>query len=231
MRWNRDRKVVDVTQLSFLPPTDEAYDVVYADDQFVVVSKPAKLLTVPGRNPENGDCLISRVQKEFPEAMIVHRLDYDTSGLVVLPLNKPALSHISKQFQARTLSKSYIALVDGLVEPDDGKIDLPIAKSEHDARHFKICHEYGKPSLTYFEVLQRDEARNRSRVLLKPVTGRSHQLRLHMQAIGHVMLGDLFYAPPELQTVVPRLMLHARDVAFVHPLTGEEMQFQSETPF
>lgn len=221
----------DIEQLGILPATTEAYQLIYQDEDLVVVNKPSKLLSVPGRHPANNDCLVSRVQREFATAMIVHRLDYDTSGLVILPLNKPALSHISKQFQARTVHKHYTAIVAGLIEQDEGEIDLAIAKDEANPRCYKICQQSGKPSVTHYQVLARDEEKQLTRVLLKPVTGRSHQLRLHMLAIGHVILGDEFYAPADLVAASPRLLLHSNQIKFNHPKDNRPLSFACDVPF
>ena len=221
----------DIEQLSILAATDEAFTVLYADEQLVVVNKPCKLLSVPGRHPDNHDCLVSRVQQQFNDAMIVHRLDYDTSGLVILPRNKAALSHISKQFQARKVQKHYTAIVDGLIEEDQGLIDLPIGKDEANPRCYKICHTSGKASQTHFTVISRDVEQQRTRVLLKPITGRSHQLRLHLKAIGHVILGDEFYAPAEIIAASPRLMLHSNHIEFHHPISNDWLSFDCKAPF
>ncbi len=222
---------IDVTQLTVLAATSEAYQLLYHDDDLVVVNKPNRLLSVPGRHPDNHDCLVSRVQQSFATAMIVHRLDYDTSGLVILPLNKSALSHISKQFQARTVHKHYTAVVSGIITDNEGEIDLPIAKDEANPRCYKICQATGKASITHYQVLSRDTQRQQTRVLLKPVTGRSHQLRLHMQALGHVILGDEFYAPAALIAAAPRLLLHSNHIEFVHPVSQQPLSFDSEADF
>lgn len=221
----------EITELSVLSANPEAYQLTHQDDDFVVVSKPTKLLSVPGRHPDNHDCLVSRVQQAFPTAMIVHRLDYDTSGLVILPLNKPALSHISKQFQARVVKKQYTAIVDGIMAEDEGEIDLPIGKDDQNPRCYKICSETGKASVTHYQVLERDIENQQTRVLLKPVTGRSHQLRLHMQALGHVILGDEFYASPALFAAAPRLLLHSNHIEFYHPKTNAWLSFDAQAPF
>ena len=221
----------DIEQLAVLAASDEAFQLIYHDDDIVVVNKPCKLLSVPGRHPDNHDCLISRVQQDFPTAMIAHRLDYDTSGLLVLSLNKPALSNVSKQFQARTVSKYYTAVVNGVVRDDSGFVDLAIAKDEAKPRCYKICAQSGKASVTHYDVLARDVSTSQTRILLKPVTGRSHQLRLHMQAIGHVILGDEFYAPAELIAASPRLLLHSHHLAFCHPTTGAPLSFDCDVPF
>ena len=218
-------------ELAILPATTEPYDVVYADDVVLVVNKPAQLLTVPGRHPQNQDCLISRVQREFPTAAVVHRLDYDTSGLVILPLTKRVLSDISKQFQARTVSKHYIAEVSGKLAKQSGEINLPLAPDTANRPLYKVCQQQGKASLTRYTVLSFDAVRNCSRVKLEPVTGRSHQLRVHMTALGHPMLGDTLYAPEAVAKQSTRLHLHAAYINFVHPLGGKTLQFSVAAPF
>lgn len=210
---------VAVEQLAILPASQEAYQILFQDDVMIVVGKPCHLLTVPGRHPENRDCLISRVQQQFPTAEVVHRLDYDTSGLVVLPLTKRALSDISKQFQARTVIKEYHAIVTGCIDTA-GEINLPIAADAENRPLYKICQQTGKPSLTYYKRIAYDASTDQSTVLLKPVTGRSHQLRLHLAAIGHAIVGDPLYAPlaaPKSQ----RLLLHAWSLCLHHPVTKQ----------
>ena len=149
----------------------------------------------------------------------MHRLDLDTSGIMVIPLNKPTHAHISRQFQERQVEKSYHAVVYGVVEPDSGEIDLPITCDWDNRPRQIICHERGRSALTRFAVLERQG--DRSRVLLKPVTGRSHQLRIHMRELGHPILGCDMYAHPAALAMAPRLMLHATTLAFTHPTTGE----------
>ncbi|SNY51423.1 ribosomal large subunit pseudouridine synthase A [Arsukibacterium tuosuense] len=222
--------MADISELTVLKATDQPFAIVHEDEQLLVVSKPAKLLTVPGRHPENKDCLISRVQREWPGATVVHRLDYDTSGIVLLPLSKRALSELSKQFQARTISKQYHAVVAGLVEQDQGEINLPIAADPVNRPLYKICSN-GKPSLTYYQVLSRDTASQQSRLLLTPVTGRSHQLRLHLQAIGHPILGDTLYGDDAVIAAADRLLLHAESISFSHPLTGLQQKLKAPVTF
>lgn len=214
--------------LTILPPCHEALHVLYQDDSIMVVSKPTRLLTVPGRHPLNNDSVITRLQVDYPAISAVHRLDFDTSGILVVPLTKAALSHISKQFQARTVRKHYIAVVGGLMAMDEGEIDLPIARADGPLYH--IDHQAGKPSLTRYRVLSRDAAVNQTRVLLEPITGRSHQLRLHLQAIGHPILGCDFYGGAYASTA-SRLLLHARDITFMHPTTGQSVTFEREPDF
>ncbi len=222
--------MTDLNDLAILPATTEPWQLLAQDEDLLVVYKPAQLLTVPGRHPANHDCLISRVQLEFPGAQVVHRLDYDTSGLLLLPLNKRVLSHLSKQFQARTIKKYYQALVTGEI-PEQGEIDLPIAADPEHRPLYKICRQNGKPSRTLFQRLQYDAQRDVSRVLLEPVTGRSHQLRLHLASLGHPILGDVFYAPPAVRQATARLCLHACQVRFQHPSSGAECQYEFAPAF
>jgi tRNA pseudouridine32 synthase/23S rRNA pseudouridine746 synthase len=220
-----------IESLTILTPTDESWQLIYQDEQLLVVNKPAMLLTVPGRHPANFDCLISRVQQQFPTAQVVHRLDYDTSGLVILPLTKAALSNISKQFQARTVHKQYQALVQGEVSPANGSIDLPIAADPIHRPLYKICQASGKPSLTHYQLLSYDNARDLSRVLLSPVTGRSHQLRVHLLSLGHPIIGDTLYGDAANIALSARLCLHAAAIEFCHPVTGKLLQFTAEAVF
>ena len=220
-----------IESLTILTPTNEPWQLIYQDEQLLVVNKPAMLLTVPGRHPANFDCLISRVQQQFPSAKVVHRLDYDTSGLVILPLTKAALSKISIQFQARTVHKQYQALVQGEVVSERGSIDSPIAADPHRRPLYKICLETGKPSLTHYQVLNYDKERDVSRVLLSPVTGRSHQLRVHLLSLGHPIIGDTLYGDLNNIALWARLCLHSASIEFCHPDTGELLQFHAATPF
>lgn len=216
--------------LKVLPASTKAYRIVYQDDQLLIVNKPSMLLTVPGRHPDNQDCLIHRLHKAFPTAAVVHRLDYDTSGLLIIPLHKAALSAISKQFQARTIQKHYLAVVSGQLAQLEGRIDLAIAPDAERRPRYKVCPD-GKPSSTDYQVLSYDPQTDCSRVQLSPVTGRSHQLRLHMMALGHPILGDPFYAPPEVVAKSKRLLLHASWIRFQHPVTLKELECRSEADF
>jgi tRNA pseudouridine32 synthase/23S rRNA pseudouridine746 synthase len=184
-----------LNDLAILPATTEKWLLVYQDEHLLVVSKPAHLLTVPGRHPQNQDCLISRVQQEFPSASVVHRLDYDTSGLVVLPLTKKALSTISKEFQSRSTKKIYQAVVSGVPEPSEGTVDKAIAADADNRPLYKISAE-GKASVTHYKVLSLLPQQQASLVQLEPVTGRSHQLRLHMQSIGNAACSGAGVYPP-----------------------------------
>jgi tRNA pseudouridine32 synthase/23S rRNA pseudouridine746 synthase len=212
-----------------VPHTTEAIAILYTDADLLLVRKPDLLLSIPGRHPLNRDSLITRLQRDYPSASIVHRLDLDTSGIMVVPLTKTAHAHISRQFQLRRVEKAYHAIVFGEVVQDEGEIDLPIAPDWSDRPRQKICRERGKDALTRFEVLERQG--NRTRVLLKPVTGRSHQLRIHMKELGHPVLGCDLYAPEEALNMAPRLMLHASTLAFEHPITGEPVFGESPPDF
>lgn len=220
-----------VDDLAVLPPCGDALTILHRDAAFLILDKPTRLLSVPGRHPLNRDSVIARLETEFPSAGIVHRLDFDTSGIMVIPLGKAALSHISKQFQARTVRKTYTAVVNGLLAQDEGVIDLPIAADMDNRPKYKICIETGKKSVTEFKVLERDQQANTTRVLLHPVTGRSHQLRLHLQAIGHPILGCEFYADEEALAKSPRLLLHATELEFDHPHTGARTQWNCPPGF
>ena len=202
-----------------VPHSTEEIAILHEDSDLLLVRKPDLLLSIPGRHPLNKDCLITRLQQRYPTASIVHRLDLDTSGIMVIPLNKPTHAHISRQFQQREVKKSYHAVVFGVVQEDAGEVALPIAVDWENRPRQMICHERGKSALTRFEVLERKQ--DRTRVLLKPVTGRSHQLRIHMRELGHPILGCDMYAHETALGMAERLMLHASTLQFQHPSTGE----------
>lgn len=223
--------MTSLDDLYILPPCKEEIEILHSDKEFLLINKPAGLLSVPGRHPQNCDSVISRLQQQYPSAAIVHRLDFDTSGILLIPLNRSALSHISKQFQARTVSKHYTAVVGGIVEQDDGLIDLPIAKGE--GAKYKICTDNGKPSQTEYRVIARDFKAGTTRLLLHPITGRSHQLRLHLNAIGHPILGCEFYGDKFKNSAsrLSRLLLHATDLRFFHPQTNANIFFECAPQF
>jgi tRNA pseudouridine32 synthase/23S rRNA pseudouridine746 synthase len=212
-----------------VPHSQEEIVILYEDADLLLVRKPDLLLSIPGRHPLNKDCLITRLQQRYPTASIVHRLDLDTSGIMVIPLNKPTHAHISRQFQDRKVQKSYHAVVYGVVQRDKGKVDLPIARDWANRPRQMICQERGKSALTHFEVLRREP--DRTRLLLKPVTGRSHQLRIHMRELGHPILGCDMYAHETALGMADRLMLHATSLGFEHPTTGEWLQGESPPDF
>ncbi len=206
----------------------------YADDTLLVLDKPGGLLSVPGRGADKQDCLAARMQARYPDALIVHRLDMATSGLMVMARGAAAQRALSKAFAAREVSKRYIAVVQGRPETPPqgwGTIDLPIIVDWPNRPLRIVDHRLGKPSLTRWRVLGQAEAGSCTRVELEPVTGRSHQLRVHLRELGHPILGDALYAPPDVQAQAERLLLHAWSLRFVHPVTGEELGFESPAPF
>lgn len=202
-----------------VPHSQEEIRILYKDADLLLVRKPDLLLSIPGRHPLNKDCLITRLQQDHPTASIVHRLDLDTSGIMIIPLNKPTHAHISRQFQERRVEKSYHAVVFGVVDQDAGEIELPIRCDWENRPLQMIDHEQGKHALTRYEVLKR--MKDRTRMLLKPVTGRSHQLRIHMRELGHPILGCDMYAHEEALKMADRMLLHASFIGFEHPTTGE----------
>lgn len=204
-------------------------DLVYADAHLLVLHKPANMLSVPGRLPENKDSLALRVQGVFPDARIVHRLDCATSGLMIMARDAQGHRHLSKQFQHRQVDKLYLAVGHGEAAEDSGKVDLPLIVDWPNRPKSKVDHEQGKPSQTLWRVLSR--ADGCTRFELTPITGRSHQLRIHMAEIGHPLLGDPFYAPEPVQALSPRLLLHAAEITVIHPHTEERIHFHAPCPF
>tara|TARA_B100000809_G_scaffold217318_1_gene223424 strand:+ start:1067 stop:1726 length:660 start_codon:yes stop_codon:yes gene_type:complete len=203
-----------------VPFCEQQVTIIYADDDILVVDKPSGLLSVPGKNVLNKDCLITRVQQQYSDAHIVHRLDMDTSGVMLLARGKANLSCLSRQFQERKTEKQYLAWVYGVLQDDEGEINLPLCCDWPNRPKQIVDHELGKPSLTRFEVLKRNPVTFQTKVLLKPVTGRSHQLRVHMAELGHPISGCGFYAHQDALKQADRLQLHAWKLSFIHPSTG-----------
>jgi tRNA pseudouridine32 synthase/23S rRNA pseudouridine746 synthase len=197
----------------------------HLDAQLIAVDKPAGLLAVPGRTEP--DCLAARVQAIWPDALVVHRLDMATSGLMLFARGAAAQRRLGDAFAARRVHKRYVAIVGGLVDAEAGEIDLPLAADWPRRPLQRVDHEHGRASLTRWRVLARDTAGGRTRVLLEPVSGRSHQLRVHLQAIGHSIVGDSLYGGAP----APRLMLHAAHLVLPHPADGRELQLASTPPF
>jgi tRNA pseudouridine32 synthase/23S rRNA pseudouridine746 synthase len=202
----------------------------YRDRSLLAVDKPAGLLAVPGRGEGKQDCVARRVQLEHPQALVVHRLDEATSGVMLFGLGTEAQRALSIAFAARRVAKRYEALVHGLIIDDAGTIELPLAADWPNRPRQQVDHERGKPSHSRWRVLGRDEAAQRTRLALEPHTGRSHQLRVHLAAIGHPIVGDALYGPP-LPVPAPRLMLHACELHFAHPVEGHMLTIQSPVPF
>ena len=205
--------------------------ILHADEHLLVFDKPAGLLSVPGRGEDKQDCLTARAQAEFPDALAVHRLDMATSGLMLMARGKAMQGALGRLFELRRIDKAYEAVLEGCLVPDAGFVDLPLICDWPNRPRQMVSFAHGKPSLTEFRCLGREAGGERSRVRLVPHTGRSHQLRVHMQAIGHPILGDEFYATPGGLAAAPRLLLHACRLAFVHPATCQWLELESPAPF
>lgn len=207
------------------PPQTPYLDLAYYDNDIVVANKPSGLLSVPGKALAHQDSLERRLARVWPQIRVVHRLDMATSGLILFALHKPAQSALSKQFQARTVEKCYLARVAGQLPEPHGEINLPLRCDWPNRPKQMVCHTAGKPSLTRYEVRHYDPRSDISEVSLYPHTGRSHQLRVHMDAIGCPILGDRLYGTSDSQQAAARLQLHAQMLAFSHPLTAAPMVF------
>ena len=210
-------------------PSDDPIEIIHKDEDLLIVNKPSGLLSVPGRLEEHKDSLETRLRDIYPDTLLVHRLDVPTSGVMVFALTKAAQRHIGMQFEKRQTRKTYVARVWGHVAEDSGHIDLPLIVDWPNKPRQKVCHETGKSSQTDWVVLEREA--EATRVRLHPTTGRTHQLRVHMMAIGHSILGDRFYADDEALMAADRLQLHAEELMLRHPVGGAEMTFRSEVPF
>ncbi len=199
----------------------------HVDEHLVVADKPAGLLSVPGRGERGRDNLASRLQAQFADALIVHRLDMATSGLIVFARGIEMQRRLSLAFEKRRVGKRYVAVVEGVIEADAGEVDAPMIVDWPNRPRQHVNHEIGRPALTRWRVLERGAGH--TRLALEPVTGRSHQLRVHLMHIGHPIRGDEFYAP--LPLLAPRLLLHAEHLAFAHPATNAPVVFESLAPF
>lgn len=214
------------------PPAHRGLSVLHLSEQLIVVDKPSGLLSVPGREAGKEDCLSRRVQTEFPDALMVHRLDMGTSGIVVMGRGAKAQRALSILFQERRVRKHYQALVDGhWSAAATGEIDWPIGVDGPRHPKQKVDHATGRPCRTRYRLLGIDRVRGTSRIELEPVTGRSHQLRVHMEAMGHPIIGDDFYGTPVSCAKAERLMLHACQIEFEHPATGEPLRINCPPPF
>ncbi len=213
----------------YQPPLQPYLEIVYQDEDILVLNKPSGLLSVPGKAVEHRDSLEYRVKLVYPTARIVHRLDMATSGVMVLALNVEAQRQLNRQFQLRQTQKNYIARVAGQVAADSGTISLPLICDWPNRPKQMVCYQRGKASVTHYRVISRDS--QSSRLALTPITGRSHQLRVHMQVLGHAILGDKFYAGPAALAAANRLLLHAETLSFQHPIGGETLFFSIKCPF
>lgn len=244
------------TEFQYQPPAS-ALQVIFQDKDVLVVNKPSGLLTNPGKGTHLSDCLLTRVQAEFPTALLVHRLDMATSGLVVFALRRKAEAALKQQFANRTVKKTYLARVQGTPKRPSGLIDIPLTADLTAPPRNKVCFIEGKPAQTYYQVLTEPAApgcnidrllRNaapshqsisvpsadlshNALIALFPVTGRAHQLRLHMLHLGHVILGDALYAPTDIQNAASRLLLHAMALEILQPYSGQPLQFVQQPDF
>lgn len=215
--------------LNYAPPTKPYLNIVYQDDDILLLNKPSGLLSVPGKAKEHADSLQIRAQRVFPSATVVHRLDMATSGLMLMALNKPSHRHLSKQFELRETTKTYQAIVYGLINDDEGEVNLPLICDWPNRPKQMVDHERGKKAQTIWRVLERND--QTTRVELKPVTGRSHQLRVHMLSLNHPIIGDRLYAHEQALQLASRLNLHATTLSFRHPSSEQTLHFETNVPF
>lgn len=216
-----------IPDFAYDPPTGPLA-ILHQDKAIIVVDKPAGLLTVPGKLENRQDCLVSRLQAEHWDALTVHRLDCDTSGVIIFARTKQAQGFLGQEFEQRRAQKTYIARLKGRLEPDSGTVDLPLGSDWDYRPRQKVDHEHGRPAVTDWQVIDRSDGE--TRVRLTPHTGRSHQLRVHMLSLGHPILGDQIYAP-ETRDQHSRLMLHAETLSLHHPTTGAWVSFTAPVPF
>lgn len=227
-KWQETRHPAAMRAHKYHPPADGP-DILFSDAALIVIDKPSGLLSVPGRGEEKADSAISRVQRIFQDALTVHRLDMDTSGLLVMARGADAHRTLSKQFARGEVSKTYIADVWGTPSPSEGLIDLPLIADWPNRPRQKVDDTIGKPSQTRYRIIR--SHRHGARVELTPLTGRSHQLRVHLASIGHAILGDEFYAAPAAFAASDRLRLHASKLRFTHPSSNEPVSIESPCPF
>ncbi len=216
-----------------VPVCHEEIEILYQDEYLLLINKPTRLLSLSSKPPHNQDSVHSRLVKEFPTATLIHRLDFGTSGIMIVALNKAINAAIGNQFQDRTVTKTYTAILHGHLKEDTGSMDFPIGKGQFPVQ--KVCYETGKKALTDYRVIERlqsdEKGKLTTRVEFNPITGRTHQLRVHSEAFGHPILGCDLYASDEAFFMANRLMLHATTIEFDHPITGERIYGMSPCPF
>lgn len=215
---------------TYTPPPHCGLDLIYSDKFMLAVSKPAGLLSVPGRGEDKTDSLATRVQAEYPDALVAHRLDRDTSGLLLFPRGAKMHRQISMMFEKREMQKRYIAVVMGKLAQQQGEVDLPLMVDWPNRPRHMVDALNGKPAQTRYQVLSYDDVANTTRVALEPITGRTHQLRVHMSATGHPIVGDSLYGG-EIAGGAKRLLLHAHRLDFKHPVSGKAMELIAALPF
>lgn len=224
-------KKSDIVDDFVAPVCLEQITILYEDDYLLAINKPNGLLSLSGKNPLNKDSVHYRLALLYPDIRLTHRLDLGTSGIMLLAKNKIVNGNLTEQFQARTVIKRYVSVLAGNLENDQGIIDLPIAKDPALFPKLKICHDKGKIAKTYYQVLAHSLNPACTRVLFTPLTGRTHQLRIHSQAIGHPILGCDLYGSNKTQSLAPRLLLHALDISFKHPESDQPITIASPCPF
>jgi len=217
--------------MDYQPPPDTGLQIIFCDESLIVVEKPSGLLSVPGRGRDKQDCQSSRVQAIYADALVVHRLDMSTSGLFLMARGKTTQSLLSQLFEKRLVKKMYVAIVSGVPKKTQATIDLPLIADWHNRPKQKVDIEKGKPSRSHYHLIAVTDHNKNSRLELTPVTGRSHQLRVHLNAIGHPILGDALYADPNTRQQSPRLLLHAQRLEFLHPATKQTLIIESAAPF
>lgn len=209
-------------------------DILHSDRHLLVISKAPGLATVPGKGEDKQDSVIKRLLVHYPNSRVVHRLDQPTSGILLIPQSHEALSHLGRQFAERAVKKRYVAVVDGHLAQNEGEVDLPLICDWPNRPRQMVCHNTGKNALTCYRLIQQthwQDGRAASRVSLTPVTGRSHQLRVHMLELGHPILGDWLYGPAGPRAASDRLLLHAEWIEFTHPISGERLAFTHSANF
>lgn len=225
-----DKHTTDGTDF-IAPVCHGEIELLYQDDAILLINKPSGLLSLSGKNPANKDSVHHRLVQEFPNALMIHRLDLGTSGIMVLALNKSVNANLCRQFMDRSITKTYTALLSGKLSKQDGIIDIPIIKDADNFPYQKICQQTGKPAQSAYRCIDYCAKQNVSRVIFTPLTGRTHQLRVHSQAIGHSILGCDLYASTEVGALSDRLMLHATSLVFNHPYTGKRTTAECPTAF
>lgn len=213
------------------PVCHQQIEVLFQDEHILLINKPSGLLSLSGKNPLNLDSVHHRLANIYPQITLIHRLDFGTSGIMLLALDKTSNAHLSQQFQSRTVVKRYHSMLAGHIEPDTGVIEAPISKDKALFPRLKVCFEQGQHAISHYQVLERLTHPNRSLVLFTPETGRTHQLRIHSQFIGHPILGCDLYGTEQTQHMAPRLLLHASELEFQHPATGQRMKVVCPCPF
>ena len=224
---------------NFVAPVCEGFvEILYQDESILLINKPSGLLSLSGKNPLNWDSVHYRLvhgqmgfSPAFPGAKLAHRLDFGTSGIMVVGLNAVAAQQLNKQFQARAVQKHYVAMLDGWLADDPGQISAAIAKDNKNFPRVKICETTGKTAISQYTVLQRLAQPRRSLVQFTPLTGRTHQLRIHSLLIGHPILGCDLYKNEGSERMADRLQLHASELYFAHPISGERLHWACPCPF